>query len=67
MVTELVRSERPHEPELGLLVDAGDVRAGLRVSTDYGASAYSAKPAMNWRLSPYTASPTRSQVTPSPT
>jgi len=45
----------------------GSVGAGLGANTDSGASAYSAKPPFNARLSPYTASPRRSPVTPGPT
>ncbi len=41
--------------------------AGLRASADSGATAYSAKPPLSPRLSPYTSSPGRNVVTPGPT
>ena len=41
--------------------------AGLWASADSGASVYSAKPPFSLRLSPYTSSPGRNRVTPSPT
>ena len=41
--------------------------AGLRARADSGATAYSAKPPISARLSPYTSSPGRNRVTPSPT
>ena len=41
--------------------------AGLTASADAGATAYSAKPPLRLRLSPYTSSPGSKAVTPSPT
>jgi hypothetical protein len=41
--------------------------AGFRASTDSGAIAYSAKPPLRLRLSPYTSSPGRNRVTAGPT
>ena len=54
-------------PACGMVDASANVSpAGLRISTDSGASAYSAKPPISARLSPYTSSPTPNPVTSSP-
>src|SRR5580765_1654207 len=55
-------------PACGMVDAWANVRAaGLSASTETGASAYSAKPPLSARLSPYTSSPGRNRVTPGPT
>ena len=55
-------------PACGMVDASANVSpAGLSASTDTGASAYSAKPPLSARLSPYTWSPGRNRVTPGPT
>ncbi len=51
------------------MVDASAnvIWAGLWANTDSGATAYSAKPPFNARLSPYTWSPGWNRATPAPT
>ena len=55
-------------PACGTVEACANVNAGgLWANTDSGATAYSAKPPLSARLSPYTSSPARNRVTPSPT
>src|SRR6185369_3921009 len=55
-------------PACGIVDASAKVNsAGLRASTDSAAIAYSAKPPLRRRLSPYTSSPGRNRVTAGPT
>ena len=55
-------------PACGIVEASANVSsAGLWARPDSAATAYSAKPPLSARLSPYTSSPGRNRVTPSPT
>ena len=66
--TTLSVPRRAIAPACGMVDASANVSwVGLWASADSGAIAYSAKPPISARLSPYTSSPVRNRVTPCPT